>query len=146
MIPVFVLVAAFAVFRLLGFAVPYFADWQPSLRAALGVMFLLTASAHRGRRRADLLRMVPPGFGNAALWVTLTGIAEVLIAVGLQFPRIALFVAILAAVMLICIFPANAKAAREKLTIAGRPVPSFGVRLLIQIVFLAALAAAVWPI
>jgi uncharacterized membrane protein len=53
-------------------------------------------------------------------------------------------VAILAGVMLVCIFPANAKAAREHLTIGGRAVPGLGLRLSIQLVFLAALAAAVW--
>jgi len=47
--------------------------------------------------------------------------------------------------MLVCVFPANAKAAREKLTIGGRPVPPLGIRLAIQGVFLGALAVAVWP-
>jgi uncharacterized membrane protein len=145
MIPLIVLVVSFAVFRLLGLAITYFAQWQFCLRAALGVMFLLTASAHWSKRRADLMRMVPPQFGSAALWVTLTGIAEIFIAAGLQIPRIALPVALAAILMLLCIFPANAKAAREKLTIAGRPVPSLVPRLLIQIVFLSALAASAWP-
>ncbi len=146
MIPVIVLAVSFAAFRLAGIWLPYLAHWQLSLRAALAVMFLLTASAHWGRRRADLMRMVPPGFGNAGIWVTLTGIAELLIAVGLQIPAAAMPVAVLAALMLVCIFPANVKAAREKLTIGGRPVPQFGVRLVIQLIFLAALAAAVWPV
>jgi uncharacterized membrane protein len=145
MIPVIVLVVAFAVFRLAGFAVAYFANWQLSLRAALGVMFLLTASAHWGRRRPDLIRMVPIGLGNAGLWVTLTGIGELLIAIGLQVQRAALLTAIAAALLLMCIFPANVKAAREKLTIGGRPVPPLATRLLIQLFFLAALAAAVLP-
>lgn len=146
MIPIIVLALSFAALRLAGLGLPYFSHWQLSLRAALGVMFMLTASAHWGRRRADLMRMVPPSFGNAGLWVTLTGIAELLIAVGLQIPRTAMPVAALATVMLICIFPANVKAARENLTIGGRPVPQLGVRLTIQIIFLTALVAAVWPV
>jgi len=145
MVPFIVLVISYIIFRLVGFAIPYFADWQFSLRAALGVMFLLTASAHWGRGRADLIRMVPHQFGSAATWVTLTGIAEILIAIGLQIPRIALLVAIAAVLMLLCIFPANLKASREKLTIAGRPVPSLVPRLAIQVIFLGALAASVWP-
>ncbi len=144
MIPLIVLLISFAIFRSLGLAIPYFADWQLSLRAALGIMFLLTASAHWGKRRADLVRMVPPGFGNSALWVTLTGIAEVLIAIGLQIPRVALPAAAFAFVMLLCILPANVKAAREKMTIAGRPVPTLIPRLAIQLIFLGALAASVW--
>jgi uncharacterized membrane protein len=144
-VPLVVLAVAFVVFRLLGFAIPYFADWQFSLRAALGVMFLLTASAHWGKRRPDLIRMVPRQFGSAAMCVTLTGVAEILIAIGLQIPRTAFLTAVLAFLMLVCIFPANARAAREKLTIAGRPVPSLGPRFVIQLIFLGALAASVWP-
>ncbi len=145
MIPLIVLAISFVAFRLAGIGVAYFADWQHALRAALGVMFLLTASAHWGKRRPDLMRMVPQAFGAAGTWVTLTGIAELLIAAGLQIPGAALPVAGSAAVMLVCIFPANVKAARERLTIGGRPVPGVGVRLTIQLAFLAALAAAVWP-
>src|SRR5271166_1669047 len=92
MIPLIVLVASFLVFRLASLEVAYFADWQHALRAALGVMFLLTASAHWGKRRVDLIRMVPPGFGDGGKWVTLTGAAEVLIAVGLQVPQAAMAV------------------------------------------------------
>jgi len=144
MIPLIVLLASFVVFRLIGIGVEWFADWQHALRAGLGVMFLLTASAHWGKRRGDLVRMVPAGFGNAEMWVTLTGIAEVLIAVGLQFPRAVRPAAIAAIVMLICLFPANLKAARERLTIGGRVVPGWKARLLIQIVFVAALVSAAW--
>ncbi|MGD0938516.1 MAG: hypothetical protein ABR905_02305 [Terracidiphilus sp.] len=145
MIPLIVLAISFVAFRLAGFEIAYFADWQNALRAALGVMFLLTASAHWGKRRVDLVQMVPKVFGPAETWVTLTGIAELLIVLGLQFPRVAPAVAAMAAVMLVCIFPANVKAARERLTIGGRPVPGLAVRSAIQIVFLLALAVSVWP-
>lgn len=145
MIPLFVLIGSFAVFRLAGFGIPYFAGWQHALRAALGAMFLLTASAHWGKKRPDLIRMVPAIFGNCGLWVTLTGIAEILIAAGLQVPRAKPAVAIAAVVMLIAIFPANAKAAQERLSIGGRPVPGFWLRLGIQLVFFVALALSAWP-
>ena len=145
MIPLIVLVISFAVFRLAGLGVAYFADWQHALRAALGLMFLLTASAHWGKRRSDLMRMVPRVFGAAGVWVTLTGVAELLIAVGLQLSRLAPIVAGMAAVMLVCIFPANIKAAQERLTIDGKPVPGLVVRLGIQTAFLFALAASAWP-
>jgi uncharacterized membrane protein len=52
-------------------------------------MFLLTASAHWGRGRADLIRMVPEALGRAAFWVSLTGFAEIAIAIGLQIPTLA---------------------------------------------------------
>jgi len=145
LIPLIVLVVLFFALRLTAPGIPYFSDWQHALRAALGGMFLLTASAHWGKRRADLVRMVPIVFGKAEMWVTLTGIAEILIAIGLQIPRAAMVSTTSAAVLLICIFPANVKAARERLTIGGRPVPGLAARLTIQIVFLGALVAAGWP-
>jgi uncharacterized membrane protein len=146
LIPLIVLVLLFFALWLTAPGIAYFSDWQHALRVALGVMFLLTASAHWGKRRPDLVRMVPPVFGNAGMWVTLTGIAEILIAIGLQIPRAALVAATSAAVMLICIFPANMKAAREGLTIGGRPVPGLAARLAIQVVFFVAVIAAAWPI
>jgi uncharacterized membrane protein len=136
---------AFLFFRLLGLEWRYFADWHLALRAALGAMFLLTASAHWGKRRADLIRMVPASVGNPGVWITFTGIAEIAIAVGLQIRGLAPWVAVIAVVMLCCLFPANMKAARENLTILRKPVLSTGPRLLIQLVFIAALIASVWP-
>jgi|SRR5579871_2172627 len=145
MAPLICLIVAFLFFRILGFVWGYFADWQLSLRAALGAMFLLTASAHWGKRRADLIRMVPDWVGHPGVWVTLTGLAEIAIAVGLQIRDLAPWIAGIAVVMLCCLFPANLKAAREHLTILRKPVLSAGPRLLIQLAFIAALIASVWP-
>ena len=125
MIPLDVLVAGFVLFLLLGHSgVLYFQGWQHSLRAALGIMFLLTASAHWGRRRPDLIAMVPATFSHAAMLVTLTGIAEVAGAIALQIPALALFAAAGLFLMLIVIFPANVLAAQRRLRIGGRPVPA----------------------
>jgi uncharacterized membrane protein len=144
MTPLICLVIGFVVFRLLGVVVPYFADWHLALRAALGTMFLLTASAHWGKRRPDLVRMVPHGFGNAGVWVSVTGMAEIAIAIGLQIPSLAKVSSGSAIVMLCCLFSANVKAAREHLTLLQRPVMPVLPRLLLQIVFVGALFAAVW--
>jgi uncharacterized membrane protein len=144
MAPLLCLIVSFLFFRILGLEWGYFANWHFALRAALGAMFLLTASAHWGKRRADLIRMVPASLGTSGVWVTLTGIAEVAIAVGLQIGNLAPWVAGIAVVMLCCLFPANMKAVREHLTILRKPVLSVGPRLLIQLVFIAALIASVW--
>jgi hypothetical protein len=66
MAPLICLIAAFICFRILGIFWPYFSDWHLALRAALGAMFLLTASAHWGKGRADLIHMVPEAMGRAA--------------------------------------------------------------------------------
>jgi uncharacterized membrane protein len=104
-------------------------------------MFLLTASAHWGTRRPDLLRMVPPFFPRPDLLVTVTGVLELLGAVGLMLPTLAPYAALGLALMMLAVFPANVRAARERLTIAGRPVEALLPRILLQIVFLGAAVA-----
>ena len=143
MAPLICLSASFLVFWGAGHFIPYFSDWHNALRAALGAMFLLTASAHWGKRRADLMRMVPQAAGNAGMWVTLTGIAEVALAIGLQIRPLSKFAAGAGMIMLCCLLPANLKAAREHLTLSGKPVLPAIPRLLIQLVFIGALIAAV---
>jgi uncharacterized membrane protein len=146
MVPLYVLTGSFVAFMLLGHAgIFYFHDWQHALRASLGIMFLLTASAHWGRRRTDLIAMVPPMFPKPALLVTLTGMAEGAGGVALQFPKLAFLAATGLFLMLIAVFPANIFAAKHRLAMDGRTVPSLLPRLVIQIIFLAALALAVVP-
>jgi uncharacterized membrane protein len=142
--PLICLIVSFISFRALGFVVAYFSDWQHSLQAALGAMFLLTASAHWGRRRPDLIAMVPLSMGRADVWVTLTGVAEVALSIGLQIPRVAPYAASCGVVMLCCLFPANRKAAREHLTILKKPVLAGWPRLGLQVVFIVLLLASVW--
>jgi hypothetical protein len=78
MIPIVVLLASFAVLRLAGFlGVAALDNWNLSLRIALFLMFLLTASAHWGRGRPDLIRMVPAAFPAPATIITITGVLEI---------------------------------------------------------------------
>jgi uncharacterized membrane protein len=112
--------------------------WWTALRIALCAMFLLTASAHWGKRRPDLIRMVPAAIPRPDLMVTFTGVCEILGAVGLLIPAIAPYAAAALTLLLLSIFPANVRAAREKLTIGGTPATPIVARTLIQIVFLAA--------
>jgi uncharacterized membrane protein len=145
LIPVAVLAVLFVVFSLAGrLGVPFAWGWWTSLRLALCGMFLLTASAHWGKRRRDLVRMVPPAFPKPDLLVTLTGILEILGALGLLFPYTVRPAAFGLCLLLFCLFPANVRAAREKMTIAGRPVPPLLPRAAIQIVFVAATLAVVF--
>ena len=143
MTPFVVLVGAFLLFRALGATViPSLRSSTASLRWALAAMFLLTASAHFGARRADLVRMVPPLFPHPDLLVTLTGVAEILGAVGLLLPRVAPWAAGGLALLLVAIFPANVHAAREGLSIGGTAVTPLAPRAALQIVFLLAVLAA----
>ena len=143
MTPFLVLVGSFLLFRLvLSRVLAPFRSSTTSLRWALAAMFLLTASAHFGSRRPDLVRMVPPPFPEPELLVTLTGIAEVLGAAGLLLPRTAPWAAGALALLLVALFPANVHAAREGLTIGGAPVTPLVPRAVLQAVFVAALAVA----
>jgi hypothetical protein len=58
MVPFIVLIALFVLLSTLGHYHILVADgWWTSLRLALSGMFLLTASAHWGKRRPDLIRI-----------------------------------------------------------------------------------------
>lgn len=145
MAPLIALVSSFLVFFLSGrLGLVLFHNTGLDLRCALAVMFALTASAHWGKRRPDLIRMVPPGFGNSGLLVSISGGLELLGVAGLLIPSTARITSICLALMLLALFPANVYAARQRLTIGGRPVPSLPVRTAIQIVFVGALIAAAW--
>jgi uncharacterized membrane protein len=143
MAPFIVLVTSFVVLRLVGLlGLGVLGSWVTCLRVALALMFLLTASAHWGRRRPDLVRMVPPGFPNPGLLVTLTGVAEILGAVGLLVPSAAPWAASGLAVLLLGVFPANVHAAKEALSIGGTPATPLVTRTILQLVFLGAVLLA----
>ncbi len=110
----------------------------------MALMLLLTASGHWGKRRADLIRMVPAAFSRPDIIVTVTGVLEILGAIGLLLAGTFRLASECLILLLIAMFPANMRAARENLTIAGRRVPSIPVRAAIQLVFVAALIGAAW--
>jgi uncharacterized membrane protein len=105
-------------------------------------MFLLTASAHWGKRRPDFIRMVPPVFPRPDIVVTTTGLLEILGAAGLLVPLTARAASVCLAPLLIAMFPANVRAARQSLTIGGRAPTALLPRTLLEVVFIAALGIA----
>jgi len=146
MVPFIVLVIATLVFRGIGAAgVALFHNWIWCMRAGLALMFLFTASAHWGKQRADMIAMVPRAFRRPDLMVSATGVAELLGAAGLLIPAIAPVAAACLAALLIALFPANIRAAREGLKIGGRPATALPLRALLQVVFVAAALAAGFP-
>jgi uncharacterized membrane protein len=118
--------------------------WWTALRVALAAMFLLTAFAHWGKRRDDLIRMVPAALPRPDLLVTVTGIGEILGAVGLLISRVAPVAALGLTLLLIAVFPANVRAARQGIAIGGRPTTPLPARAVIQIVFLTATIAVIF--
>lgn len=146
MVPFIVLVISTLLLRIIGAAgVDLLNSWTWCLRGGLALMFLFTASAHWGKRRGDLIAMVPSVFPRPELMVSATGVFEILGAAGLLIPAIAPLAAACLAMLLIALFPANIRAAREGLTIGGRPTTALPLRTLLQLVFLAAVLVAGFP-
>ncbi|WP_433315915.1 DoxX family protein [Micromonospora sp. CA-269861] len=143
MAPLIALIVGTALARLTGLAgISALDGWIPALRVGLAVMFTLTAVAHfAGQRRADLIAMVPPRLPRPELLVTVTGVLELIGAIGLLVPATARMAAAGLALLMLAMFPANVSAARRRLTLAGRPVTPLVQRTILQIVFVAAAAA-----
>jgi uncharacterized membrane protein len=146
MLPFLVLIASTLALKVIGAAgVTVLNSWILCLRGALAAMFLLTASAHWGKRRPDLIRMVPAAFPRPDLIVTVTGLIEILGAAGLLFPATAGAAAGCLAALLIAMFPANVRGSRLHLTIGGKTATWLPLRAFLQIVFIAALVSAGFP-
>ena len=146
MIPFIVLVISTLLLKVIGVAgVDMLNSWTWCLRGGLTLMFLFTASAHCGKQRGDLVAMVPSAFPRPDLIVSATGLLEILGAVGLLIPAIAPVAAACLAILLISLFPANIRAARERLSIGGRPATALPLRTLLQLVFIAAVLVAGFP-
>ncbi len=139
MIPLIVLFMAAVLFLLAGqLGILWFQPWTHALRGALACMLLVASSAHWGKRRRDLIAMVPRSLPYPGLIVTITGILEIAGAVGLIFHATHRIAGLSLAVLFLVMFPANVRAAREHLTIGGRVTPGIWPRGLIQVVFITA--------
>ena len=110
--------------------------WSSSAPYALSLMFAFTALAHFNKMKHELAGMVPRVFPRPLLIIYITGVLEFFGAVGLLILRIRVAAAICLIVLLIAMFPANVKAARERLTLRGRPATGLWLRLPMQILFL----------
>lgn len=133
----FVLLTSWLGFRAIGaLGVPTFATWRDAARYALALMFVFTGSAHFNRMKHDLARMVPAVFPRPLALVYLTGICEFLGAAGLLLPRFRSFAGICLIALLIVLFPANVKAARDRLLLRGKAVTPLWQRAPMQVFFI----------
>jgi uncharacterized membrane protein len=138
MAPLIVLAASLIILRLVGLAVPAFADWPTDARYALALMLLLTASAHFvPSTRAELIRMVPLSLPRRADLVTLTGVLELAAAGGLVLASVAPLAGAGLVLLLVAMFPANVKAAIEHLPLRGTSAMPLLVRAPMQLLFIA---------
>lgn len=138
MIVVAVLVVSLLLFRAAGaLGLAALSSWVASTRWALALMFLFTGVAHFTRTRHEMARMLPRALGNAMVIVYFTGACEIAGAIGMLISRTRTLAGICLILFLIAVFPANVKAARERLMLAGRPATPLVPRTAMQIVFIA---------
>ena len=115
------------------------ASWQNSARYALAVMFIFTATAHFNRMKHDLAEMIPSYFPRPLLIVYITGVLELLGAVGLVQPGFRRLAGICLIALLVGMFIANVNAAQRGVTLRGKPPTPLWLRAPMQILFIALL-------
>jgi uncharacterized membrane protein len=134
MIPLIVLTLGILISYILGsLGIEWLASWKACVRVGFAGMFLFTGAAHFNKMRLDLVKMVPPLFPNPEAMVTITGVAEFAGAAGLIVPVTSKFAAYSLIALLVALLPANIYAARQGLTIAGRPVTPLWIRVPLQV-------------
>lgn len=140
MAPLIVLVVVALLARLIGqLGVAQLRDWAASTRVGLAVMLCFTAAAHFNSMRPDMIAMVPPTVPNPEFMVTLTGICEILGAVGLLVPRTRRIAAVALIVFMLAVLPANIHAAQAGVTFRGVPPAPIIPRVALQVLFIALL-------
>lgn len=127
MVPFFLFIVSLLVFRGLGaLGIENLSSWQDCSRFALAVMFLFTASAHFTKMKEDLVNMVPRVFPYPRQIVFVTGILEILGAIGIVVPTVKGLAGLCLIILLIAMFPANSNAARSKIQYVASPLLHFG--------------------
>jgi uncharacterized membrane protein len=114
-----------------------------ALRAGVCAMFLLTGTAHFIGKRDEMIAMVPGQIPWPGTAVTVTGVLELLGALGLLDRRLAPWAARGLGILLVAMFPANVH-----LALTGSDLPWWDhlvPRTLMQGVFLAAAAGIAVP-
>ena len=140
MAPLVVLVMVTLLARLVGqLGVSHLRDWAASTRTGLAVMFFFTAAAHFNDMRPSMVAMVPPYVPAPEFMVTLTGICEILGAIGLLLPLTRRVAALALILLLLSVLPANIHAARSGITFRGAPPTALIPRVGLQLLFIASL-------
>ncbi len=137
MVPTIALVVVTLAARLVGWlGWSYTGTWAAATAMGLSAMFVVTGVAHFVQPRRDgLIAIVPPRLAAAGLLVTITGIAELLGAVGLLIPQTRAAAAACLFVLMLAMFPANVYAAGAKRSEHAPNTPLVP-RTLLQVLFL----------
>ena len=114
MAPLLTLLLGSLAARVVGWlGVDYVDTWPRAIAVGLAAMFVLTGVAHFVQPlRGDMIAIVPPRLPAPALLVTITGVLELLGAVGLLIPATRVAAAVCLFLLMVAMFPANVYAAR----------------------------------
>ncbi|MFG2102653.1 hypothetical protein ACGFJ5_18870 [Micromonospora echinaurantiaca] len=125
-----------------------FATWPAAAAHALAIMLVMTASAHFVPAGVtvmpthdDLVRMVPPAVPFPSATVYLTGVLELLGALGLVIPRTRRAAGYCLALLFVMMLPANIYAATADVPLAGEPASPLWQRVPEQVLYI---AVALW--
>ncbi len=142
MAPLITLLLGTIVARTVGWlGVDYVNSWSAAIAVGLAAMFVLTGVAHFAPpMRADMVAIVPPRLPAPGLLVTITGLLELLGAVGLLLPVTRVAAALCLLVLMLAMFPANIYASRMPNPPKSMTTP-LTLRTAIEVVFLAAAIA-----
>jgi uncharacterized membrane protein len=112
--PLITLLAGSIAARIVGWlGVDYMDTWVKAIAVGLAAMFVLTGVAHFvPPLRDNLIAIVPPRLPAPGLLVSITGVLEILGAVGLLVPVTRVAAAVCLLLLMLAMFPANIYAAR----------------------------------
>ena len=139
MAPTITLLAGSLIARLLGWlGVDYTDSWARAVAVGLAAMFVVTGAAHFAPPlRHQLIAIVPPALPAPGLLVSVTGVLELLGAVGLLIPATRVDAAVCLLLLMLAMFPANVYASRMP-TPPKSMTTELSVRIAQEVVFLAA--------
>ena len=116
----------------------WFVPWKDAVRIGMTGMFVFTGASHFSSLRHDLAAMIPPPLTGSLPLVYLTGVLEIVGALGL-LTRWRGQAAIFLVVLLLALFPANVYAAVQGLTLGGAPATALWLRTPLQLFWMATL-------
>lgn len=111
-----------------------FGIWQRLLRVLVALPLLISAVGLHFMRTNEATSMLPPLFSAPAFFVLLTGVLEILGAIGLFVRRTGRSAALWIAILMVVIFPVNVFVAGQ--TFAGVRMPGVPARLAMQLVYI----------
>jgi uncharacterized membrane protein len=108
------LVLGSLVARVVGWAgVDYVDSWPAAIAVGLALMFTMTGVAHFvPAMRRDMIAIVPPRLPAPGVLVTITGVLELLGAIGLLYPPTRVAAAVCLFALMVIMFPANVYVSR----------------------------------